>query len=267
MHCEIFQNGDCGFLNVNWIGSSTNTDVTRFGPGVRNHYIIHFVFSGKGYFNGQPVSTGQGFLITPGMQEEYHSDPNEPWGFLWILSEDPKMKEVFDLFEIDENNIFYYDYIHKIKRVHAFLEANRSKTYSSYEMLEFFFSIIKHQQTNKSKRSTASNAAVYVESAKKYISSNISKPITISDITVFLGVSQPYLYKIFIEHTAMSPKEYILSEKLLNAQLLLEKTDISITHIANSVGFQDSLMFSKFFKNKTGVSPTNWRKQSRFNFK
>lgn len=261
MHGVILQKDTNEILNIDQIGSSTNTSITKFGPGIRNYYIIHFVFSGKGYFNGHPVSSGQGFLITPGMYEQYYSDSKNPWGFLWIISKDPKMKEIFDLFETDENNIFNYDYTAKIEQSHAFLKTNKSKAYSSYEMLEFFFSIIKYQQNNKSKNTESSNAIVYVEYAKKYINSNINKPITVSDITAFLGVSQPYLYKIFIEQTTKSPKDYILSKKLLYAKSLLEKTDISIAHVANSVGFQDSLMFSKFFRSKTGISPSNYRNQ------
>ena len=73
--------------------------------------------------------------------------------------------------------------------------------------------------------------------------------------------SQPYLYKIFTDKASKSPKEFILSEKLDYAKSLLTETDISITHIAYSIGFQDVLMFSKFFKLKAGISPTEYRSQ------
>ena len=199
MRYSIFQKGSCGILNINWIGASIDTSVTRFGPGVRNHYIIHFVFSGKGYFNGHQVSTGQGFLITPGMHEHYYPDNNDPWGFLWVLSEDAKMKEIFELFETNNNNIFNYDYVHKIKQIYDFLKTNNAPSYSPYEMIEFFLSIVKYQKNYKEKNTSALSADVYVEAAKKYIDSNISNAITVSDITNFLGISQPYLYKIFIE--------------------------------------------------------------------
>ena len=67
------------------IGFSDDPRVTRFGPSVRNQYIIHYVLSGKGSFNGNKVEKEQGFLIVPGMYEEYHSDESDPWSFLWII--------------------------------------------------------------------------------------------------------------------------------------------------------------------------------------
>lgn len=261
MRFKIFRKDSCALLNVDSMGSATDPSVTRFGPGIRNQYLIHFVFSGKGYFNGNQVSAGQGFFITPGMDEQYYPDTLDPWSFVWIISKDPKMKEIFELFNADSNNIFNYNYVYKIDLMHTFIQTNHAKSYTAYEMLEILLSIITLHQKQQSKNIIASNADIYVESAKKYINSNISNAITVSDVTDFLGISQPYLYKIFMKKTKKSPKEYILSEKLSYAQSLLEDTNISIAYIANSVGFQDALVFSKFFRSKTGVSPSNYRKQ------
>ena len=90
------------------MGFSDDPSVTRFGPFVRNQYIIHYVLSGYGVFNGNRVGAGQGFLITPGMQEEYSSDPNDPWSFLWIISEDSAMEYFFDRHNADAGGIFSF---------------------------------------------------------------------------------------------------------------------------------------------------------------
>lgn len=47
------------------IGCSSDPRVTRYGPTRRNQYLIHYVFSGTGIFNGHTVKAGQGFLTTP----------------------------------------------------------------------------------------------------------------------------------------------------------------------------------------------------------
>ena len=91
MRYSIFSKSNCPILDITNIGYAKDTAVTRFGPGVRNSYIIHYVISGKGYFNGNSVSAGQGFLITPGMKEHYYPDKNEPWEFLWVISNDDKI--------------------------------------------------------------------------------------------------------------------------------------------------------------------------------
>ena len=51
MRYEIFSDSSISPLKINSIGFSRDTEVTRFGPGQRNLYIIHYVTKGKGYYN------------------------------------------------------------------------------------------------------------------------------------------------------------------------------------------------------------------------
>ncbi len=262
MRYHIISDGDCYLLNIYSIGYSKNSDVTRFGPGRRNQYIIHYVISGKGYFNGNSVSAGQGFLITPGMEEYYYPDKNHPWEFLWVISNDNKIAALFEQFNADKNtNIFHYNYIYAVKELSTLLIRKNNSMYNSFEMLEIFLKIFKHHQKENSPYVNKTNPQVYTEAAEKYIQSNIHSPITVAELTKFLGVSQPYLYKIFKERFLKSPKQYIVEEKIARAQKLLKETDMSVTYIANSVGFQDVLSFSKCFSLKIGLSPQNYRKQ------
>ena len=81
MRYVIWGEGTCPLLNISAIGYAKSPQVTRFGPGQRNDYIVHYVLSGKGYFNGNSVTAGHGFLITPGMLEDYYPDEKDPWEF------------------------------------------------------------------------------------------------------------------------------------------------------------------------------------------
>ena len=260
MRYEIFSDGICPILNILCVGYSQDPSVTRFGAGVRNSYIIHYVISGKGYFNGSPVNAGQGFLITPNMQECYYPDNKSPWEYVWFVSNDERMTTIFDLFIADSNtNIFNYNYINAVKDLAELLKKQENPIVNSFELLEMFLHVFKHQQNKMEHHYRKANAELYIEAAVKYIQSNIHTALTVTDLTEFLGVSQPYLFKLFKTKFQMSPKEYILKQKLNQAQLLLEETSLTVTLIANSVGFQDVLSFSKFFKARTGLSPQNYR--------
>ena len=148
MRYAIFSKSVCPLLDISSIGYSADAKVTRFGPGVRNSYIIHYVISGKGYFNGKSVSGGQGFLITPGMNEYYYPDKNEPWEFLWVISNDHKMSDLFTHFYANlTTNIFDFDYVYEVKELSKRLIAEKNSVYHSFEMLAIFLSIFKHQQT------------------------------------------------------------------------------------------------------------------------
>ena len=258
----IVSNANGPLLNITSIGYASDRSVTRFGPGVRNLYIVHYVISGKGTFNGTIVSAEQGFLITPGMQEHYYPDVKEPWEFIWFVFEDPIAKNLFPLFGADpETGVFTYPNIHELKKLALFLVANQNTLYNSFEMLEMFLRIFKQQQKTTAEFKSSSSANNYIESAEKYIALNIQNPITVGELTRFLGVSQPYLFQLFKSRFGKSPKQYILEQKLDRAKTLLNTTALSVTHIANSVGFPDVLSFSRCFKNKFGLSPQNYRKE------
>ena len=264
MRYSIYARAACALLDISSIGYAADVSVTHFGPGVRQSYIIHYVIAGKGYFNGNPVFAGQGFLITPGMPEHYFADSQDPWEFLWVICDDPKIENLLPLYHADpQTNIFQYDYIYAIQEFSSFLITNTHTVYDAYELLEFFLKIFKYQQKDDFPKTIQTNAEIYIAAAQKYITSNIHNPITVSELTDFLGVSQPYLFRIFKERLLKSPKQYILEQKLTCAQMLLKETDMSITYVANSVGFPDVLSFSKCFHAKLGISPQNYRKQKR----
>lgn len=261
MRYQVFSRDSCPLLNIECIGYAKNPEVTRFGAGIRNSYIIHYVISGNGWFNGNPVSAGQGFLITPGMLEEYYPDEYDPWAFLWIISTDQKMADLFSYYPYDKKtNIFNYWYTNEVEAIVGMLTVNANAVYSSFETLEMFLRIFKNQIKNCT-HNTESNSDIYIEAAINYIKTNVSSSMTVTDLTDVLGISQPYLYRIFKEKFGKSPKQYMNDYRIEQAKLLLRDSMITVTQVANSVGFQDVLSFSKFFSSKAGISPQNYRKQ------
>lgn len=62
-----------------------------------------------------------------------------------------------------------------------------------------------------------------------------------------------------MSHTGQSPKAYLSELRIRQACTLMKKSDISITAIAASVGFENSLYFSKVFKKIKGITPTEYR--------
>ena len=72
MRYSVFSDKALPVLSINNIGYGKNPEITRFGPGRRKEYIIHYILSGEGYFNGNMVTDGKGFLITPESYEYYY---------------------------------------------------------------------------------------------------------------------------------------------------------------------------------------------------
>lgn len=254
---HIISNAETNLLALDNIGYSTDSAINRFGPGRRNLYLVHYVIEGEGFFNGNHLKAGQGFLIRPGQLEDYYPDDAHPWTNLWVTSRDPAIEELFDGYEADANTmIFDYDYIPTVKNVTKILRENHDRLYSPSLILEIFLHMY-----NKKKVSdrTFTEPDTYYKYAVNHIESNLHRQVTVKELTDLLGISQPYLYRIFTEKCNMSPKRFILNLKCDEAKRLLSDTDMPITEIANSIGYDDVMTFSKFFKNETGMSPKAFR--------
>ena len=260
MKCVILSDNNFSPLDIYTIGFSDDVRVTHFGPGQRQQYIVHYVISGKGFYNGNSVLAGQGFLIYPGMQEEYYSDSKEPWSFLWVISEDEKMREIFSRYNADSKTlIFDYNAVSDVNSLVKELMMNNNKVLDSLKVLEMFLKLINSHLTKDKFKELKSNSETYLSFCVEYIEKNIYKAIKVEELTGLLGVSQPYLYKIFSKKFEMSPKQYIIERKIHYAKKLLKETDMSVAKVSNSVGYDDVFAFSRIFSQKEKMSPQKFR--------
>ena len=67
------------------------------------------------------------------------------------------------------------------------------------------------------------------------------------DIAAYVGLSRSHLFRYLKLMLQQSPKEYLTDFRMKQACYLLEHSNLSITAIANSVGFDNGLYFSKTF--------------------
>lgn len=255
MFFHIVSTENSKILKIENIGFSTDLKNNRFGPGRRNLYLIHYVFSGKGYFNGNCVDSGQGFLIRPNTHEYYYPDIKDPWGFLWITSTDSAMEEIFAQLNADEKTqIFDYNYIPAILSLTKQIKQNHNKNYCASKILEIFLNLFNQHKIIKESKS----ANMYFRYAENYIRTNVHRTVRVSELVNILGITQPYLYKIFKHNCGMSPKQYIDNHKVnIAKEMLLEDCEL-VSEIGHSLGFEDPLVFSRFFKRNVGISPTKF---------
>lgn len=93
----------------------------------------------------------------------------------------------------------------------------------------------------------------------KLISSTIGKNLSINDYASKLNITIDKLNEVCKENYGQSPKTIILERKITEAKRLLYFTDLSVKEIAFKLGFEDSSYFSRIFKQKTNLSPTEFK--------
>lgn len=92
-----------------------------------------------------------------------------------------------------------------------------------------------------------------------YVAQNIYDPIRVQDMAEALGYTRSYLSSYFKHETGITLTQYILSEKIWEAQRMLRFTDRSLTEIAQQFSFSSQSHFQNVFKKVTGRTPVQYR--------
>ena len=93
------------------------------------------------------------------------------------------------------------------------------------------------------------------------------KPIFFANAYDFLakklGISEVYLRKLFSVHYGTSPRQFIIDMRIQKAKSLLTNGTHTITSISEECGFSSLYHFCRTFKDKTGMTPTEYAKNGK----
>ncbi len=70
--------------------------------------------------------------------------------------------------------------------------------------------------------------------------------------------------KLFLKQYKLTPKQYILQMRIQKAKQLLEESPFTVAAISEKCGFSNPYHFSRAFKQRTGLTPTQYAAQNRF---
>lgn len=243
----------------------------QWGPGVRDHYLIHHIIRGKGCYTvgkrSYHLGAGDTFLLFPNVEAVYRADTDDPWEYAWVgfAGNDAYSMIAGTDFSYEEpvlnQTAISQELVQKIRAVYEVngntFEDAVSMTGELYSLMGF---LMKHSSQRKKNENYQLN---YVERARKYMEEKYSYPITVEDVAAYTGISRSYLFRLFCSVEKKSPKEYLLECRIRQAGQLLRQTDLSVQSIAHSVGFEDNLYFSKVFKKYKSCTPSEYRRMRR----
>lgn len=90
--------------------------------------------------------------------------------------------------------------------------------------------------------------------------SGASQSIAIRPLLSKMGNSYEHLARVFRQQYGLTPMDYVQSIRIERAKHLLRHTDMKILAVADRVGYEDAIYFSKLFKRLTGISPGQFRR-------
>lgn len=99
-----------------------------------------------------------------------------------------------------------------------------------------------------------------VQRMQNYIEENLDKRITLSDLAQVSHFSPWYSYRLFRDHLAVTPAEYIRKLRLSRAALCLRDENCRITDVAFALGFGSVDGFTRAFFRAFGCNPSDYAK-------
>ena len=177
-----------------------------WGPGVRDHYLIHLVVSGKGIFEvgGRTweVSEGDLFFARPSQLIRYTADEQQPWEYSWVgFNGACAHKLAAQLPFTDDAPVHHTSDPDGMRAALTNIYSSRGlQPQDEAAMVGYLYLFIAAlmRETSAGKPHTASSSSQYVLNAIKYIQFNYSHDISIDDVAKSVGVSRSHLYRVFM---------------------------------------------------------------------
>ncbi len=92
-----------------------------------------------------------------------------------------------------------------------------------------------------------------------FIQQNSTARITLADIAASGAIGQSKCCKLFAKYIGQTPNLYLTQYRLDKSTFLLKTTDMTVTEIANAVGFNGSSYYAEAFRKWYGKSPSEYR--------
>lgn len=103
-----------------------------------------------------------------------------------------------------------------------------------------------------------------ITSIEQYVQQNMSRgPINLEEMAGAMGMSMKPFFQKVRDVTGKTPAEVVRDLRLKHACILLQRTNINMSELANNIGFATAEHFMNMFKDRFGISPSDYRLKYR----
>ena len=93
----------------------------------------------------------------------------------------------------------------------------------------------------------------------EYIAANLSARLSVAHLARTAGYSAPHFTRCFRNSTGLTPRAYVMRQRLCEAEFLLALSSLPLSQIALNTGFSDQSHFTRLFARRTGITPHAFR--------
>jgi AraC-like DNA-binding protein len=101
-----------------------------------------------------------------------------------------------------------------------------------------------------------------VKNFLKLIEENYQNNLSVTEYARMLAVTPNHLTQMVRQITGKTSIELLQDKLIVETKRLLIHTNLTVSEISDKLSFDDQSYFTKYFKNKTGITPLQYRKES-----
>ncbi len=258
------------------------TDIGYF-PSARYHYrrrpdgieegILLLCVSGEGYYSiggCSPVAltAGQSVMIPPNAAHYYGASEEDPWSVYWfhfVGSALPALSSALSQYQpLKAETVDVDGAISLFRRCFEILKRPYQRDeYFSVCQYALAVCALLNLAAKRADLPLTEKGSVAIQNAIEFMKHNLNRKLTLEQIAGAANFSVPHLHSLFKASTGHSPMDYFLRMKIQAAGKELYFTDRQVKEIAVHYGICDSCYFSRIFKKIMGMSPLEYRRQTK----
>lgn len=235
-------------------------------PNGRKDFQLLYVAAGKAFFQfGEEymeVPAGHMALYRPDTVQYYEYFVSDQPEVCWIHFTGRDADKLLGQTGFDQANVVYCgtntDYVEIFRHIIQELQLKRP-CFETFVELYFRQLLAVVNRSQLEIKSTRYKNSKEMEEIVHYFNEYYSQEICIEDYAKSRHMSVCWLIRSFKRYMGVTPLQYIASIRINKAKELLKGTNYSIQEIADIVGYNNSLYFSRIFKKLTGYSPSQYR--------
>ncbi len=254
------------------------TDIGYY-PNARHHFrertsgslqtILIYCTAGRGKVKigkTEHELPADSFIIIPkGKSHAYYSDADTPWSIYWIHIEGEKASLYNSLAEksisIERGKDSRINFrLELFEEIFRNLERGFGTETLEYINLTLRYLLASFTHVEHFRLVNTEIEKDPVTQSINYMLENLNQSIRLEELAKVVKLSVSHFSRLFVSKTKQSPIDYFNQLKMQRACRLLDISTLSITEVAEELGYEDSFYFSRIFKKVMGTSPSQFRK-------
>jgi len=166
---------------------------------------------------------------------------------------------------LNDGNIFHLTDLVDIERAHMKLIVETQSKQKGYKLfiqsyVELIFAHIFRHMSDKNNPLVSASSDERILKVLNVMDRLYYLPLDIDNFAAECGVGRDRFLHLFAKTVGVPPQKHLTNVRIKNAKRMLIETNRSVAEISERCGFNDAMYFSRVFKKKTALSPSEYRK-------